>query len=185
MATGNQIVPGMTINIDKKIYRVESAAKISLTKGNPFIKTKLRDLLTDEVIEKNFKLEAEVSEVTLQEKKLEYLYSEENGYVFLDVDHLDLEKVPMNVLGDKINYIKEGTVIKAMYYGDSVFSIELPQFLELMIVKTASSLEALNVSGSTKKAVLETGAEISVPAFIEIGDVIKVDTHQKEYIQRV
>ena len=164
MTTGNQIVPGMTISIDKKIYRVESSVKVGLTKGQPFIKTKLRDLLTDEVIEKNFKSDAEITEVALKEKKLEYLYPEEKNYIFLDLGDLELEKVPMAILGDKINYIKEGTTITAMYYGPSVFSIELPQFLELMIVKTTPSLEALNVSGSVKKAVLETGAEITVPS---------------------
>ena len=185
MTTGGQMVPGMTISIGKKIFRVESAVKIGLTKGEPFIKANLRNLLTEELVEKNFKAGAEINEVTLKEKKLEYLYSEENNYVFLDLDDLELEKVPMAVLGDKINYIKEGTVITAKYYGKAAFAVELPAFLELMIVKTMPSLEALNVSGSVKTAVLETGAEITVPSFIEVGDVIKFDTQRKEYIQRV
>lgn len=185
MATSNQITPGMSINIGKKIYRVESALKVNVAKGTPFIKTKLRDLITDEVIEKNFKLNQEITEVNLEEKKLEYLYPEGKDFLFLDIDSLEQVLIPGNILGDKINYLKEGVIVKAMFYGDSVFAIELPIFLELMIVKTASTNEKLSVSNTTKKAQLETGAEIEVPLFIETGDVIKVDTHKNEYIQRV
>jgi elongation factor P len=184
MTTSNQIVPGMTINIGKNIYRVESSMRVNVTKGTPFIKTKLRDLLTDEVIEKNFKLNQEVKEVNLEERRLEFLYPEGKEYLFLDIDSLEQVLIPSPVLAEKINFLKEGISVKAMFYGNSVFSIELPVFLELMVVKTETS-DKMNVSNATKKAVLETGAEIKVPLFIESGDVIKVDTHQKEYIQRV
>jgi elongation factor P len=159
--------------------------KVNVARGTPFIKTKLRDLLTDEVIEKNLKLDQEIKEVTLVERRLEYLYPEDKDYLFLDIDNLEQEKIPISVLGEKINFLKEGVLIKAMFYGSSVFSIELPTFLELMVTKTESAPEKLNVSNATKKAVLETGAEVDVPLFIESGDIIKVDTHQKEYIQRV
>ena len=185
MTISNQVAPGMTINIGKNIFRVESAMKVNVARGTPFIKTKLRDLLTDEVIEKNFKLDQQVKEVTLIEKRLEFLYPEEKNYLFLDIDNLEQERISLTILGDKVNYLKEGIVIKAMFYGCSVFSIELPVFLELMITKTESITDSVNVSNVTKKAILETGAEISVPLFIESGDVIKVDTHQSEYIQRV
>ena len=185
MTTSNQIAPGMTINIGKKIYRVESSLRVNVARGTPFIKTKLRDLLTDEVIEKNFKLDQEIKEVTLQERRLEYLYPEGKDYLFLDIDNLEQVLIPISVLGDKVNFFKEGVIIKALFYGTSVFSIELPTFLELMVIKTEPTSEKLSVSNATKKALLETGAEIEVPLFIETGDVIKVDTHQKEYIQRV
>lgn len=185
MTTGNHIAPGMTINIGKKIYRVESSMKVNVARGTPFIKTKLRDLLTDEVIEKNFKIDQEIKEVNLLEKRLEYLYPEDKDYLFLDIDNLEQEKIPISILGDKVNFLKEGVIIKAMFYGSSVFSIELPAFLELMVAKTESTPDKLNVSNATKKAILETGAEVNVPVFIESGDIIKVDTHQKEFIQRV
>lgn len=185
MTTSNQIAPGMTINIGKKIYRVESSMKVSVARGSPFIKTKLRDLQTDEVIEKNFKLDQPVKEVNLTERRLEFLYPEDDSFLFLDIDNLEQEKIPIAILGDKINYLKEGVLIKAMFYGSSVFSIELPIYLELMVAKTESTPDKVNVSNATKKAVLETGAEINVPLFIEAGDVIKVDTHQNEFIQRV
>ena len=185
MPVSNQVSPGMTIILDKKIYRIESALRVTVTKGTPFIKTKLRDLASDEVIEKNFKLDQEVQEVTLEERNLEFLYPEDKKYLFLDINNLDQVLIGIDILGDKINFLKEGTQIKARFYGNSVFSIELPLFLELMVVKTETSSDKLSVSNSTKAAILETGAKIDVPLFIETGDVIKVDTQKQEYIQRI
>jgi len=185
MAESNQIVPGMTISLDGKIYRVESCVKVTVTKGNPFIKTKLKDLKTDESIEKNFKVGQTVQEVSLQERRLEFLYLENKNYLFLDIGNLDQVLIPIEVIGDKVSFLKEGVEIKAMFYGDTVFSVELPQFLELMVVKTELDESDATVSNPPKLALLETGAKITVPPFIEAGDIVKVDTATNEYIQRV
>jgi elongation factor P len=185
MTTSNQITPGMIISVDGKIYRVESAVKVTVAKGVPFVKTKLKNLVADEVVEKNFKVGQAIQEVSLTERKLEYLYLEGKDYLFLDIGNLDQVLVPSQVIGDKVNYLKEGTEIKATFYGNSIFSVELPQFLELMVVKTESSEAAPHVANATKIAILETGAKIEVPLFVESGDIVKVDTHSSEYIQRV
>jgi elongation factor P len=142
-------------------------------------------LITDNVIEKSFKLDQEIKEVMLEERNLEFLYPEGKKYLFLDIDNLDNVAIPANVLGNKINFLKEGIQVKAKFYGNSVYSVELPMFLELMIVKTQNISEKVTVSNSTKKAVLETGAEIEVPLFVEPGDIIKIDARKYEYIQRV
>jgi len=181
MTTANQITPGMTLSIDGKIYRVESSVKVTVAKGTPFLKTKLRNLVSDEVIEKNFKLDQSVQEVSLVERTLEFLYPEGKEYLFLDIGNLEQVLVPSVVLADKVHYLKEGTAVKAMFYGEAVFGVELPQFLEIMIVKT----EIAAPGATVKKAVLETGAKIDVPLFIESGDVVKVDSQVNEYIQRV
>jgi elongation factor P len=185
MTSSNQISPGMTITIEGKVYRIETSVKVAVTKGTPFIKTKLRDLMTDQIVEKNFKIGQEVTEVSLEESRLEFLYPEGKDFLFLDIDKLDQVLVPLKILGNKINYLKEGTEVKAMFYGDSIFSVELPQFLELMVIKTDASDKKLQVANNTKKATVETGAKIEVPQFIEVGDIIKVDTQTNEYIQRV
>lgn len=185
ITTSNQITPGMILNVDGKIYRVESAVKVTVAKGVPFIKTKLKNLISDELIEKNFKLNIQVDEVSLVERRLEFLYTEGKDYLFLDVGNLEQVLVPTNVIGDKVHYLKEGTDIRAMFYGDAIFSVELPQFLELMVVKTEPSESAAAVANATKTAILETGAKIEVPMFVETGDIIKVDCHTNEYIQRV
>ncbi|NGX60960.1 MAG: Elongation factor P [Chlamydiae bacterium] len=183
MVTSQQITPGMTLSVNGNLYRVDSAIKVTMAKGQPFIKTKLRSLRDEKPLEKNFKVGQEVDEVSLQERRLEYLYLEGKEYLFLDIDSLDQVLVVPDVVGEKIHFLKEGTDIQAIFYGETIFSIELPQFLELMVAK-ADEVEA-NLANITKKAVLETGATIEVPPFIEAGDVIKVDTRSHEYIQRV
>lgn len=185
MITSNQITPGMILSLDGKIYRVESSVKVTVAKGVPFIKTKLKNLMTDEMVEKNFKLQQQVEDVNLTERRLEYLYLEGKDYLFLDIGNLDQVLVPPDVIGDKVHYLKEGTELKAMFYGPTIFSVELPQFLELMVVKTEESDDAVHVANATKIAIIETGAKIEVPLFVESGDIIKVDTQTNEYIQRV
>ena len=185
MAISNQITPGMTIKLKNKVFRVEASVKVTAAKATPFIKTKLRDLITDEIIEKNFKLNQPIEEVSLVEHELEYLYQEGKRYLFLDIGTLEHVFVSRDVLKEAVEFLKEGTKLKSMFYGDSIFSVELPQFLELMIIKTDESGKKMGLSNATKKAELETGAKIEVPLFIEIGDVVKVDVYAKEYIQRV
>jgi elongation factor P len=176
--------PGMTISLNRKLYRVESCVKVTVPKGTPFLKCKLRDLETQEVIEKNFKPDQVVQDVSLAERKLEFLYLEGKNYLFLDVGNLDQVSIPANIISDRVNYLKEGVELKASLYGDTVFSVELPQFLELMVTKVELPKGAKGRAG-VKVATLETGAEIEVPPFIEVGDIIKVDTKTDEYIQRV
>lgn len=185
MATSNSLNPGMTISLNNKLYKVESSVKVTVPKGTPFIKTKLRDLSNNEVIEKNFKLNQPIQDVTLTERKLEFLYVEGKDYLFLDIGNLEQVLIPSQVVGNKVNYLKEGVDLKASFYGDTTFSVELPQFLELMVVKTENIEEDASAPNATKLAVLETGAKVEVPPFIEVGDIIKVDTKTDEYIQRV
>lgn len=185
MITSNQIVPGMTLSLNGELYRVESCVKVTVTKGHPFMKTRLRALRDEKVIEKNFKLTQQVEDVALQEKQLEFLYLEGKQYLFLDVGNLDRILVSAEVVGDRVQFLKEGVEMTATCYGETIFAMELPPFLEIMVAKTdAATDEKAKVHGS-KRAVLETGAVLEVPRFIEVGDIIKVDTKSKEYIQRV
>ncbi len=185
MPTNSQISPGMTLSIDGKIYRVESSIRVTVTKGVPFIKTKLKELMSGEVVEKNFKVDQPVKEVILSERRLEYLYLEGKNHLFLDVDRLEEALVPGPIVGDKVKYLKENIRLKAVFYGETVFSVELPQFLELMVVKLEEPKSNISIANASKIAVLETGARVEVPLFIEVGDLIKVDTHIGEYVQRI
>ena|SRR5258708_4037481 len=185
MVQSSQLTPGSTISMDGKLYRVESAVKVTVQKGNPFIKVKLRDLATGGTLERNFKPNQEVEEVALQERKLEFLYPEGKQFLFLDVGSLDMILVTTNIIGKKVDYLKEGIELKAAFYGGQIFSVELPQYLELMIVAVEGHKEGGRSSTSSRMSQLETGAKIEVPPFIEVGDIIKVDTKTDEYIQRV
>ncbi|MGZ3632899.1 MAG: elongation factor P [Parachlamydiaceae bacterium] len=182
MVQSNQLTPGMTISVGDHLYRVDSAVKVTTPKGAPFIKCKLRELESEKVIEKNFKLGQTIKDVALAERKLEFLYLEGKDYLFLDIGNLEQVLVSPQIIGAKANYLKEGVDIKASFYGDTIFSVELPQFLELMISKIDNPTVVVN---GTKMAVLETGAKIEIPSFIEVGDIIKIDTRTDEYVQRM
>lgn len=182
MVNSNHLQPGMIVSIQGKLYRVESSLKVTVAKGNPFIKAKLRDLEANKVVEKNFKLNQTIEDVVLQEQTLEFLYLEGKDYLFLNVDTLDQVLVPGKIVANKANYLKEGVEVKASFYGDVIFSIELPQFIELIVGSTEKEKGGAN---SSKVAIMETGARVEVPSFIEDGDMIKVDTRSDEYIQRV
>jgi elongation factor P len=184
MVASNNITPGMTLSINGKLYRVESVVKVTVPKGTPFIKTKLRDLSSNAQSEKNFKLDQVVKDVAFAERRLEFLYLEGKDYLFLDIGNLEKILVPEDIVGVNINYLKEGVELKASMYGDTIFAVEVPQFLELMVAKIEGEERKASANG-TRIAVLETGAHIEVPPFIEIGDIIKVDTKTSEYIQRV
>lgn len=185
MVASTQVMPGMTLSINNKLYRVESVVKVTVPKGTPFIKTKLRDLGTNELIEKSFKPDQIVKDVALAERDLEFLYPEGKDFLFIDIGTLDQVLIPSAIVAEKINYLKEGTDLKASFYGDTIFAVELPQFLEIMAAKIEGGNGSLQIGSPNKIAVLETGARIEVPPFIEVGDIIKVDTKTDEYIQRV
>lgn len=185
MVTSAQLTPGMTVSISGKLFRVESSVKVTVPKGSPFIKTKLRDLESSQVVEKNFKPNQDIDEVVLQERRLEYLYPEGKQYLFLDIGNLEQVMVPSSIIGNKVNYLKEGTEIKAEMFKTTIFAVLLPQFLELMVVGIDTAAASARGTTASKIAQLETGARIEVPPFVEIGDIIKVDTESEEYIQRV
>ena len=184
MVSNTQITPGMVISLKGELYRVDSSIKVT-AKGPAFLKTKLRNLISDEVLEKNFKPNQVVDEVFLQERELQFMYLENKDYFFLDIGSLDSILIAPNVIGKKMHFLKEGVQVRATFYGDTVFSIDLPQFLEIMVSKTEESKEKITVSNATKVATLETGAKIQVPLFVEVGDIVKVDTTTGEYIQRI
>ncbi len=186
MVLSNQISPGMVLKINGKLFRVESTVKVTVPKGTPFVKTKLRDLAGESLIEKNFKPNQQLEDVILKERPLEFLYPEGTHYLFLDTTNLEQVLIPAVIVGENVNFLKEGVVLNAQYYGEEVFGVDLPQFLELMVSKLEGDEYDDSPSPNVERiATLETGAKVKVPPFIEIGDIIKIDTKTGEYTQRV
>lgn len=185
MVSSNQISAGMIIKLKDKFYRVESSVKVTVPKAPPFMKTQLRDLSSNKLVEKSFKLNLQIEDVTLDTKPLEFLYLEGSNYLFLDTTNLEQVEIPSSIVGDNVNFLKEGTPLKASFYEESVFAVELPQFLELVVSKIEGEEDEAILTNATKTAILETGAKVEVPPFIEVGDIIKIDTGTGEYIQRV
>jgi len=185
MAISNHLQPGMIISIKNDVFRVESCMKVTAPKGAPFMKTTLKNLTNNKTVEKNFKLDQTIKEVALNQRQLEFLYLEGKDYLFLDIDSLEQVLIPKQVIESKANYLKEGVEVTASFYGDKVFTVDLPQFLELMVSRVEDEEGAVSVAGGNRMALLETGARVEVPSFVELGDIIKVDTRTDEYIQRV
>lgn len=183
MVTSNQLSAGMTITLNNKLYRVDTSVKVNVQKGNPFIKATLYDLNSHESVEKNFKMNQTLKEVALTEKKLEFLYLEGKDYLFLDLEELDQVLVPPDIVGKSASYLKEGGQVVASFFGEEIYAIDLPQFLELMVA-SAEEPKAKGANGM-KKATLETGATIKVPLSVGPGDVIRVDTKNNDFIQRL
>jgi elongation factor P len=184
MATAAQITAGMVLSLENELYRVESLQKTPATKQQKAtIKTKLRSLANDRLLEHTFLGDDQIEQVSLQERHLEFLYLEKGQYCFLDVESLEQVQIEPAVIGNSGLYIKEAIQIRATFYGSSVFSIELPQYLELIVEDVVESLQELLTT--MKVAVLETGAKVQVPPFIEIGDIVKIDTTSGEFVQRV
>jgi len=176
----------MIVKIEEKLYRVESSVKVTVAKGTPFIKTKLRDLSNDKLVEKNFKPTQQIEEAILKEKPLEFLYLEGSHFLFLDTSNLEQVAIPSGIVSENINFLKEGVVLNALIYDEKVYGVELPPFLELMVSKIEGEDDEEGlVANSIRIAILETGAKVTVPPFIEVGDIIKIDTKTGDYIQRV
>lgn len=185
--TAAHLLPGMMIRLDQDVYRVESSVRVAIAKGVAVMKTRLLHMTTEESLERNFKMDEVIEEVKLSERKFEYLYFDQGKHLFLDVVDLNVVAVSPEVIGENVNYLKEGVHVVAKLYGDHVYSIELPQFLELMVarVEEGQVTASASITHNENIAVLETGAKIAIPSYVDSGDHIKVDTTKNEFIQRV
>ena len=171
----------MTLSVGGKLYRVESSVKVTVAKGTPFIKTKLKHLTSNEVIEKNFKLDQVVNDVSLRSDGSSFSIRKAKT-TSSSTSAAWTRCWSLQLLGRaRSTTSRKGWSLKANFYGDTIFAIELPQFLELMVAKTEHVSPNSPLASSTKMAILETGAKIEVPLFIETGDIIKVDTKTDEY----
>ena len=154
-------------------------------KGGAFVRTKLKSLLTGNVLEKTFRSGEKVGKPQLEEKEMQYLYSNDNQYHFMDTETYEQLFLTEDQLGNSRNYLQENIVAKVLFYNGQPIGVELPIFVALRIVETDPGVRGDTASGGTKPAVLETGTTVQVPLFLNIDDSIKVDTRSGEYIERV
>lgn len=176
----------MILSIDQQLYFVESVTKGTKAKPDA-VRVKLRHFATEKTLEKTFQANDSLKDVSLSERTLEFLYPELEQFLFLDIETLDEVMIPQGVIGPRIEYMKAGVQVRASAYSDAIVAIELPQFLELMVADVEDHFVEAGMTGAvpSKSATLETGAQLRVPSFVEVGDVIKIDTRAEEYIQRI
>jgi elongation factor P len=185
MYSTNQFRKGLKIEIDGEPYNITDFQHVKPGKGNAFVRTKLKNLLTGNNLEKTFKSGEKVGIPNLENKKMQFLYTEGEDKVFMDMETYEQTHVPAENLGDSTRFLKENTACDLLFYNGVAIDIELPTFIEFKITKTDPGVRGDTVSGATKPADIETGATVQVPLFVEENDVIRIDTRTGEYVERV
>lgn len=185
MVSTNNLKNGMTLVIDKTLFSVQWFQHVKPGKGGAFVKTKLKNLKTGGIIDKTFRAGEELEQAYLEQKPMEYLYNDGNNYWFMDKS--TYEQYPFNkkILGEGVKFLKDNMVTKITFHENKVVGVELPNFVALIVKKTEPGFKGDTVTGGYKPATMETGTVVKVPLFINVGDVLKIDTRTGEYIQRV
>ena len=176
---------GKTIELENNIYQVIEFQHVKPGKGSPFVRTKLKNIITGGVVEKTFSPDDSVEEATIHRVDMQYSYEDGGLYHFLDTETWEDTIVGKDVVGDSLKFVKENEMVKVCSHKDNVFAIEPPLFVELTVTNTEPGFKGNTAQGATKPAVVETGAEIKVPLFVNEGDVVKIDTRTEEYLSRV
>jgi elongation factor P len=176
---------GVAVEWNNKLYTVHDFAKVSKGNWRSFMQVKLRDTGTGSIIEQRFRVDDELQQAFLDQKPMEYLYSEQGKHHFMDLNDYDQIELSGDVVGEAVQYLKPNTQVQITMYQGKPFSVELPNTVELQIVDCPPSIKGATVSNVGKDAKLETGLVINVPDFIEQGTVVKVDTRTGEYLGRV
>jgi len=176
---------GLKIELDGKPFTIIEFLHVKPGKGGAFVRTKLKNMLTGQVLEKTFRAGEKVAPPNIQEKEMQYLYQDKGEFYFMDTETFDQVFLTAEQLKENRLFLKENTNVKALIYNDRIMDIELPNFVDLNIVKTDPGIKGNTVTGGNKPATLESGGVIQVPLFINIGDIVRIDTRSKEYIERV
>ncbi len=184
MVTAGDFRNGVTFEMDDSVFQIIEFQHVKPGKGAAFVRTKIRNVLTGAVVERTFNPSDKYPTAYIERKDMQYLYSDGDLYYFMDNE--TYENIPINasILGDNFKFIKENTDVKVLSFKGNVFGVEPPNFVELEVTKTEPGVRGDTAPNVTKPAILETGAEIRVPIFINEGDRIRIDTRTSEYMER-
>ena len=176
---------GTTFEMDGNVFRVVEFQHVKPGKGSAFVRTKLKNVISGAVIEKTFNPSEKYPAAQIEKKEMQYLYNDEDLYYFMDTESYDQVGLNADKVGDSLKFVKENEMVKVCSHNGNVFAIEPPLFVELTITDTEPGFKGDTATGATKPATVETGATVSVPLFVNTGDVIKIDTRTGEYLSRV
>jgi elongation factor P len=175
---------GLKIELEGEPYIITDFLHVKPGKGGAFVRTKLKSLVTGNVIDRTFRSGEKVQTPALDERNMQYLYREGAAYHFMDNDTYEQLTLTADQLGEDSNFLPENVQVKIVFHNGKPIGVDLPFFVELTIVKTEPGVRGDTARGGTKPATVQTGAVIQVPLFLNEGDVIKVDTRTREYIER-
>ena len=184
MISAGEFRNGVTFEMDGQVMQVVEFQHVKPGKGAAFVRTKMKNVITGAVIETSFNPTARFENAYVDRKDMEYSYNDGNLYYFMDSETYELVPIDESMLPDGFKFVKENMVCKIMSYKGNIFGVEPPNFVELEVTETDPGFKGDTATNVTKPAIVETGAEVKVPLFINPGDRIKIDTRTGEYLER-
>ena len=182
--SSNDIKNGVTLNVEDGLFTIIEFQHVKPGKGGAFVRTKLRNLRTGQVIERTYRADERLEQAIIDKRDMQYLYRDGTDYVFMDQTNYDQISVQEKSLGTAANFLKEAGTALIISHNDEVIGVEMPASVELVIAETEPGVQGDRVSGARKPATLETGFVVQVPLFVGPGETIKVDTRTGDYITR-
>jgi len=176
---------GLKVEIDGKPFIIVEFQHVKPGKGGAFVRTKLKNLETGAVLEKTFRSGEKVGKPSLEEKEMQYLYGDDDGFHFMDTETYEQVFLSHDQVGDPAKFLIDELVLTVLYHDNQPISIELPTFVQMPVVKTDPGVKGDTATGGTKPITLSSGLVVQAPLFIDEGDVVKIDTRSGEYIERV
>ena len=186
VAFTNEFRKGLKVLLDNdEPFTIVEFQHVKPGKGGAFVRTRLKSLVTGNVLDRTFKSGDKVEVPDMEEKEMQYMYKEGVNYYFMDVNTYDQLFIEEENLGDATNYLKEGLTINVSFYRGKAIGVDLPNFVDMVVTKTEPGMKGDTAQNATKPAELESGYVIQVPLFLEEGDMVKIDTRTGDYITRV
>jgi elongation factor P len=176
----------MTIELDNGVWSIGEFLHVKPGKGSAFVRTKLKNCETGNVMEKTFRAGEKVPQAIVLRREMQFLYRSGDDLNVMDMESFDQTVLTVAQIGeDKVRYLKENVLISILKFGEKIIGIDIPFFVELEVTDTPPGEKGNTASGGTKPATTETGAQVQVPFFVNIGDVIRIDTRTNSYLDRV
>ena len=185
MISASEFRNGITIEMNGSVCEIVEFQHVKPGKGAAFVRTKLKDIINGGVTETTFRPTEKFPQARVDRKEYQYLYADGDLFTFMDNETYDQISLGMDVIGDAMKFVRENDMVKIHSYNGVPFAVEPPMFVELEVTETEPGVKGNTATGATKPAIVETGAQVSVPLFVNIGDRIKIDTRSGEYLSRV
>ena len=185
MVSAGDFRNGVTFEMDGDVYQIIEFQHVKPGKGAAFVRTKIRNVIAGSVVERTFNPTEKFPTAYIERKEMEYSNNDGDLYYFMDPESYELIPINKSDLSDNFKFVKENDVCTIMSYKGKVFSVEIPNFIELEVTQTEPGVKGNTATNTLKPATVETGAEIRVPLFINEGDHIRIDTRTGEYMERV
>ncbi len=184
MISSNDFRPGVSIELDGGVWRVVEFLHVKPGKGSAFVRTKLKNVQSGNVVERTFRAGETVPQANLEKSTMQHTYKDGDDFVFMEMETYEEARLNANQIGDRVKYLKEGMEVNVVRWGEQVMEVELPNSVVLEVTQTDPGVKGDTATGGTKPAIVETGAQVMVPLFISIGERIKIDTRNDSYLGR-